>query len=287
MFDGWNTYIFSSAEKFFSVLLPLLKQKDFWVFRGSNKIYTTLYSSFDRPILDKLKTRPIPREICVLLEEQIINNFDILFEKRPVSDVSNLLQKNITTLMLMQHYGCHTRLVDWSTDPRIAAFFAVSKEEFDNVDGEIYCFNHQRYLDQGDQQWHHFPEMLDGMEKFKDYLEPSFDITYNNDWIVCQDLYKYRFPNIIAQNGLFTFSPQFGTDHAQKIRQLLDNNEYHKIYIVKKEIKKEVRKILHESYGISHSSVFPNFPQFTYIETIAKITDNLFLDSVNLLFDSE
>jgi len=43
-------------------------------------------------------------------------------------------------LFLAQHYGVPTRLLDWSSNPLVALFFAVEKE--DEVDGAVYMVKH-------------------------------------------------------------------------------------------------------------------------------------------------
>jgi hypothetical protein len=48
-------------------------------------------------------------------------------------------------LAIAQHYGLATRLLDWSCNPLVAAFFAVNERH--ECDGVIYCFLPSLFID--------------------------------------------------------------------------------------------------------------------------------------------
>jgi hypothetical protein len=48
-------------------------------------------------------------------------------------------KQNIAWWMLMQHYSCPTRLLDWTLSPYVAAYFGIDK--LPKVDGAIWFFN--------------------------------------------------------------------------------------------------------------------------------------------------
>ncbi|MDO9341369.1 MAG: FRG domain-containing protein, partial [Bacteroidales bacterium] len=52
---------------------------------------------------------------------------------------------DIEWLMICQHYGIPTRLIDWSTDILIALFFACHDETYINNDGAIFICNQNDY----------------------------------------------------------------------------------------------------------------------------------------------
>lgn len=256
----WTSEKINSPEELFKRLDDYSTLKHRWVFRGvPRKHELKLIPSIDRDYFKKADTR----EKKIKLEREAIEIYrnNVKFFIHP--DYQKLLLEDITTLMLMQHYGAPTRLLDWSLSPIIAAFFATH-EDVDNdndkdKDGVIWCFDYDRYLAMGSCQWNTYTEMREG-DKFDDKLSPAFRSDYNNNWFVCQFLTadEYKFPRILAQDGLFSFVSQFNKDHAIEIKELLKGNEYQHIFIIKHEIKKEVLQKLNETYHIWYGSIYPD-----------------------------
>lgn len=197
------------------------------------------------------------RKEKIRLERESIELYRSTYKQLLIKDDIELLQENIPTLMLMQHYGAPTRLLDWSFSPYIAAYFAVCENE--DSDGFIWGFSYDRYKEKGPKQWDIHPEMKEGGE-FNWKLGPAFEENYKEEnWIVCQFLkVDYGFRRIFSQEGLFTFASHFNVDHSLAIKDLLQGSEFHKVYLIRKEDKFKLRQILRNEFGVWHGSLYPD-----------------------------
>lgn len=72
------------------------------------------------------------------VEHNLISEFKRL--SAPILKADETPKTEFEWLFLAQHYGLPTRLLDWSTNPLVALYFAVEKD--DELDGGVYAVRH-------------------------------------------------------------------------------------------------------------------------------------------------
>lgn len=131
-------------------------------------------------------------------------------------------------LAIAQHHGLPTRLLDWTKNPMVAAYFAVNKDS--NQDCVIYALDSTRLDSNIDLNFE--PYIYDGSIDVK-VFEPNHITS-----------------RIIVQNGIFTI-------HNAPLNPIEDDPiiGIEKI-IIKSSARKEIKKSL-DMYGINKATLFP------------------------------
>lgn len=250
MYNGWEQTILSSVNEVRDELLNLKRQN--WVCRGQSRNFGELVPSIDRGF-NKSWSRmgQIVRELKSL--NYIKSNSQIFTDPREKFSKED----PIIALMILQHYGIPTRLLDWSDSPWVALYFAVMDN--DNEDCEVWAFNYTLYGEAGSEQWKKWPEnTVDGSgNRYKfDAKLTAFCLKEPQPWIICS-IYPNGFLRQDAQHGLYTMTARFGIDHGLMLKELLKDLIQFHVYVIKAELKYTLRQILRDEYKIDHGSLFP------------------------------
>jgi len=145
-----------------------------------------------------------------------------LFKEQTLPHLNFLPESDWDWLALGRHYGLPTRLLDWTRNPLIAAYFAVEKEH----DGKslIYAFRTNKFI-------------------------PTDKKRYPFRWKkVGKFIPKHITRRITAQVGVFTIHPKPTEHFASKDIDRL---------IISKGCRKELKQTLYR-YGIHRASLFPD-----------------------------
>jgi len=185
----------------------------------------------NEPLLPSI-ARLNPKKDTTLIEKEVIEEFI----RRSNLLVKEKIDNDWELLILAQHFGLKTRLLDWSSNPLVALWFACSSEFHMNKPSYVYILNSTK-------------EMILDLKK----NESPFNTTVTK--ILQPTLNNNR---IIAQSGWFTahkydtnLNKFIALENITKIKPLLTQIEI--ISDAKVEI---LRKLA--VYGINNRTIYPD-----------------------------
>jgi hypothetical protein len=123
-------------------------------------------------------------------------------------------------LAIAQHHGLPTRLLDWTRNPLVAAYFAVERE-FDG-DSAIYVLKNMRFVD------------IEKLNAFKVKEVSKF-------------IPSHVTSRITAQSGLFTIHPNPSKPFVSRAIDKI---------IIENSFRRQLKKILYR-YGVHRAALFP------------------------------
>jgi hypothetical protein len=182
------------------------------IFRGVSKLSHKLVPKIGRYKFLKKRRETITEEkyMLRLFKDQAIR----FLTYSPINDWE--------WLAIAQHHGMPTRLLDWTRNALVAAYFAVQKPQ--KADSCIYVFQSSTYIDL---KKHTDPFSRDKVGKF---------------------IPRHVTNRITAQSGIFTIHPTpLVSFKSERIDRL----------IISASFRKELKKVLFR-YGIHEGTLFPD-----------------------------
>jgi len=224
-----------------------------------------------------------------ILRHECIKTIDKLFEmekdlltryrERSVPYLKEQLSSSWEMLFVMQHYGMPTRLLDWTENPLIALFFAVSSAKKTkatkksalafNEDAAVWVLSPSKWNKAVfSQQSYQGAAISPSSDLVKSY-EVGADHKYMNQYPVAI-LGIHNSPRIVAQRGSFTL---FGKslksmDEEFSSSESFDDDALFKLIIPAAEIQNFLDKLVW--MGMSDSVIYPD------LEGLAKETKRQF-----------
>ena len=198
------------------------------VYRGVSDQCYQLVSKFDRLCGSKGNQGTCASVHCKRSEEtkrECEKKLLTKFRTRAASFVRHPPRNDWEWLSLAQHHGLPTRLLDWTDNPLVAAYFAVKDQNADKVDGAIYSLKGQgEYVN------------------IEAHPQP-----FTSDISAGKRLLPVHVTNrIVAQAGLFTIASIYEGDGFELDKMVIPAAE-----------KRNIRRSLNE-YGINEFSLFPD-----------------------------
>jgi hypothetical protein len=188
------------------------------------------------------------------LEERMLTHFrqrSDPFISRPLKD------NDWERLFFMQHFEIPTRLLDWSENPFVALFFALTSEpDHPDADAAVWMLDpvswNRKSLDN--------MTFTEGILTVEDGLLDGFKPGADQDTMNTDPVAIYGFHNsarIVAQRGVFTIS---GKDTG-RMEEIYKNRDYPQDCLLKVRLPKAVKVNLLDSLfkvGFTHSVVYPD-----------------------------
>lgn len=149
----------------------------------------------------------------------------------------------MSALTGLQHYRAPTRLLDWTSCPQVALYFAAIDHHDKN--GTIWWFDQEAFEEEVHRRWEskyhmrRYPDKGNQVDLNDTAFRPN-----GRAWITKLHC-AVTFHRIRVQQAFFTVAGRLSREHGELIADVLDEGEYGRIVIaasLKEEILDELRK---------------------------------------------
>lgn len=185
----------------------------------------------------------------------------VLFKRYAHSILMDLPDQHdyITWLFWMQHYGVPTRLLDWSENILVAAFFAVVDNP--KEDAEIWTIypNGLNYVSKFNgipTSQHDKIKFLSGRSYYGDPAQLLDELKLKEEPIYPMAfVVPHIFPRMSAQQSVFTIHTSIENDFA--IENIVEEEKHITRYVIPSNLKIDFEKKL-SFLGFNHRTLFPD-----------------------------
>lgn len=230
-----------------------------WIFRGQN-IYEPweLSTSLERAITNY----GIPLEQTEVKEQGLLRKFKRQYKQFATHIPEN--ENDIEWFSIMQHYGCPTRLLDFSYSFFVALFFAIENVKV----GDCVA------LWAIDTLWLHAKSITNTTEEIKNLLKKDVNakkvetikeiLNYKNDCLISLNPF-YMNERLVVQQGVFVLPLNVNKPFMDNMDNMVTVQEKHNIKKIKIVCNK---KFINEAYqnlykmNINNATLFPGIDGF-------------------------
>jgi len=209
------------------------KKDNRWMFRGHSNPDWSLLPKAGRSLFEESD------------DERMFN----AWQRRSVEFLNPRPKNEWEWLAVAQHHGLATRLLDWTFQPLVAVFFAISSNE--KNDAHLYCFHADRIYE----NLNGSPFEAKTLAKYKPHTVAS---------------------RIVRQGGLFTIHPK----PSIPLQDAMSKKDKLELIIIDESYRKQLRFDL-SFYGINYASIFPDLDGLSNHINWYQINKDYWLDEEN------
>lgn len=199
------------------------------------------------PVIGRFDVDELGYENWPVFEEDLLEQF----RKYSLPYLNHVPNNILEWMIVARHHNLPTRLLDWTTNPLKALFFAVKDKKHKEIDSALWVYDVT--------MWHEGVSQEVLFNTFEGMKEIRMPEVYYPDHIN---------PRIIAQEGCFTIHPLPETNATLEPVEKLDTftnyagetvkgrGDLIKLIIPYSQISSMQRDLIH--FGISYKSLFPD-----------------------------
>lgn len=248
------------------------KLPDEWIFRGQS-YKEPEKQHYKEPIMSSLEkalnSYKIPLCNAPKIERYMIRDFQ---RKYDGIDSEMVSEDTFYCLSLMQHYGCPTRLLDWTYSPYIAAFFAVeniSLEQGSERNAFVFCLKHLWINESARMNINNdklFKRRFDEKSLTDKSFKPLYMAKRRKRFIVAENPFQLH-RRLTIQRGLFVIQGDISLSMMDNISSMKD--WMNPTNIIKFKLRIDSNRDLEKVYtdlrlmNITYESLFPGLDGFS------------------------